>query len=377
MKKVWLFVLLACRCILGGAEAAEPLKVSFRSRALLDATVSGYGKDDSQTYFRLEDFRVGFKAVTGRCELRSDISFAAGKVSIKDLLFNYRFGRNVLSLGNGYEPYSMDMLISTVDMRFLQSAASCLAFADSRKLGVTLHHASSRWYAATGLFSGNDINKLGKDERVNAFISTSRLVWRPVRTDHCLLHVGGAFSFRSKEANVPDGEQTVRTVESVGVTALFDAPLLEAEVSGVGTEVKGLVEFLAAFPRFMVQGEYYLNRFNRDEGEAYRPQGGYVQAGILLLGRGFDYDAALAVPSRPSTAKAVELTLRYNYTNLNDNRAGVSGGKESDLSLGVNYYLSRHFGLKLDVHYVFVGDGCHAFYTKDCCMGQLRLQYVF
>lgn len=73
----------------------------------------------------------------------------------------------------------------------------------------------------------------------------------------------------------------------------------------------------------------------------------------------------------------MELTLRYNYTNLNDRSAQLSGGKESDLSVGVNYYLNRHFGLKLDLHYVFVGDGCNAFYTKDCCMGQMRVQYVF
>lgn len=172
MKTRFILTLLICLGCLLEANGAEPLKVSFRSRALLDATLSDYGKDDWQGYYRLEDFRLGFKAVMGRCELRSDISFAAGKVSIKDLLFNYRFGHNVLSVGNGYEPYSMDMLISTVDMRFLQSASSCLAFANSRKLGVTLHHATTHWYAATGLFSYNDINKLGKDDRTNAFIST-------------------------------------------------------------------------------------------------------------------------------------------------------------------------------------------------------------
>ncbi len=48
------------------ALSADSLKVKFRSRALLDATASGYGKDDVQGYFRLEDFRVGFKADYGR-----------------------------------------------------------------------------------------------------------------------------------------------------------------------------------------------------------------------------------------------------------------------------------------------------------------------
>lgn len=377
MKKIYLLGVLLFLVGTGAVRALEPLKVSFRSRALLDATVSDYGKDDWQGYYRLEDFRMGFKATMGDYELKTDISFAGGKVSIKDLLFNYKFGNNVLSVGNGYEPYSMDMLISTVDMRFLQSASSVLAFANSRKLGVTLHHSTPHWYMATGLFTHNDINKLGKDDRINAFISTSRLVWRPRNTENSVLHVGGAFSVRSKEANVPEGELSERTVSSNGVTGLFDAPLLETQVTGVGMEVKGLVEFLATFPRFMVQGEYFMNRFNRDEGEAYRPHGGYVQGSILLLGKGFEYDSMYAIPGCPATDRAVELTMRYNYTNLNDRKAELWGGKESDLSLGVNYYPNRHLGVKLDMHYVFVGDGCNAFYTKDCCMGQVRLQYVF
>lgn len=46
------------------AQADEPLTVKFRSRALLDAAVSSYGKESVQGYYRLEDFRVGFKALT-------------------------------------------------------------------------------------------------------------------------------------------------------------------------------------------------------------------------------------------------------------------------------------------------------------------------
>ena len=41
-------------------RANGPLQVKFRSRALLDATVSGYGKEKAQGYYRIEDFRAGF-----------------------------------------------------------------------------------------------------------------------------------------------------------------------------------------------------------------------------------------------------------------------------------------------------------------------------
>ena len=80
-------------------SAADSLKVKFRSRALLDATASGYGKDDVQGYFRLEDFRVGFKANYGKYELKADIGLGGGKVAVKDLQFNYHFKNSVLSVG--------------------------------------------------------------------------------------------------------------------------------------------------------------------------------------------------------------------------------------------------------------------------------------
>lgn len=118
----------------------DSLKIKFRSRALLDATVSGYGKEQAQGYYSLEDFRVGFKAVYGKYELKADIGLGGGKVAIKDLMLNYHLKNSVLALGNGYEPFSMDMLISTVDLRFHQSATSVLAFADSRKFGITYHY---------------------------------------------------------------------------------------------------------------------------------------------------------------------------------------------------------------------------------------------
>ena len=132
MHRLRYIVLAALLAVGARTLAADTLKVKFRSRALLDATATDYGKEDVQGYYRLEDFRVGFKVTYGRYELKADIGLGGGKVAVKDLLMNYHFKNGVLSVGNGYEPFSMDMLISTADMRFNQSAASCLAFTNSR-----------------------------------------------------------------------------------------------------------------------------------------------------------------------------------------------------------------------------------------------------
>ncbi len=357
------------------AVAADTLHVKFRSRALLDATATGYGKEDVQGYYRLEDFRVGFKAGYGKFELKADIGLGGGKVAVKDLQLNYHFRNSVLSLGNGYEPFSMDMLISTVDLRFHQSAASVLAFTDGRKLGVTYHFYNDNWYLATGLYTNNDINHIGDDKK-NSLVSTTRAVWRTQdQRRNRLLHVGWAFSFRTKEANnaAPVGEVT-----SDGVTSMLPSPLLDAEVGGMGCEMKGLLELLYTSRKVLLQGEYFVDRMNRTGGlAAYAAHGGYVQGSWLIAGEGFDYDAMYGIPGRPLSGKAVELVARFNYTNLNDSGSSIYGGEEKDLSLGVNFYLNRYIGVKFGGSYVWVGDHCGSFYDKDFFIAQARVQYIF
>ena len=68
------FAMSACMT----ATAADTLKVKSRSRAMLDATASGYGKEYVQGYYRLDDFRVDFKANYGRYELKADIGLGGG-----------------------------------------------------------------------------------------------------------------------------------------------------------------------------------------------------------------------------------------------------------------------------------------------------------
>ena len=62
---------------------------------------------------------------------------------------------------------------------------------------------------------------------------------------------------------------------------------------------------------------------------------------------------------------------------MNDERSGILGGEEKDLSLGINFYLNRYLGIKINGSYVWVGKFCNSFYQKNFFLSQLRLQYVF
>lgn len=191
-----------------------------------------------------------------------------------------------------------------------------------------------------------------------------------------MLHFGGAFSFRTQEVNTPAAP--TGEIESAGVTSIFPAPLLEAEISNKGTEMKGVIEALYTIPRFTLQAEYYFDRFNRTgEKHAFRRHGGYIQGGFLVKGRGFGYDAMYGIPERPVSPQTIEQVTRFNYTNLNDDKAGIRGGEEKDLSLGVIFYLNRYLGVKVNGSYVWIGKHCNNFYKKDFFLVQARLQYIF
>lgn len=69
------------------------------------------------------------------------------------------------------------------------------------------------------------------------------------------MHVGAAFSFRTKDVNK---DAPVGSIESAGVTDMLPESLLAAEVSGMGTEVKALVEALYTSRKMLLQGEYFL-----------------------------------------------------------------------------------------------------------------------
>lgn len=359
--------------------AQENIKIQFRSVGLFDTTVSDYNSDQVKGFYRIEALRIGFKALYDKFELKADVGFNGGKVGLKDLYLNYHTGNSVITFGNAYEPFSMDMLISTFDLRFHQSASTVLAMTTGRRLGITYHLQKERLYFATGLYTDNDINKLSNNLK-QAYASTTRLVFRPVINEkNSLVHIGGGLSVRTPDSN-KENTSSYRTItlNSCGVTSMFDKDILYAKVEDSKVQLKSILELLVYHRRILFQAEYMRSDICRyNQLSTYNTQGGYTHIGYLLKGKSYGYNRAYAIPARPADKGAIELMFRYNHTNLNDKEASIYGGKQNDLSLGVNYYANKYMGVKLNGSYTMVGDDCQSFYTKNFFLMQLRLEYVF
>lgn len=370
MRKFTLVILLLFGAL--SLRANDSFKIKFRSRGLFDVAMSDNGK----SYFRLEDFRVGFKASLSDIELKADLGLGGGKLAIKDLVFSYRHKNSIFTFGNAYEPFSIDIMISTADMRFNQSANSVLCTANGRRIGFTYYRTTDPLFFAVGAYSDNDINRLGSDLK-QAYAVTSRLIWRPVLTDQRLIHFGGAVSYRTPNSDKSMANYRTISIAGCGVTSMYGENIVSATIDNCKSHLKGDIELLISHKKFLVQAEYLWNYIARTNSlPSYRTWGGYVQACYLLMGDTYNYDKTYAVPERPN-GQALELTARYNTMDMNDSKSGLFGGAASDISLGLNYYAKKYFAVKLNGGYTFATQSNNSYYNRNFFIAQLRLQYIF
>ena len=125
-----------------------------------------------------------------------------------------------------------------------------------------------------------------------------------------------------------------------------------------------------------------------------RTSGWYVEGSWILTGETKAYSASAInnevggfnapIPSRPFSLNgnswgAFELVARYSNTNLNwmgsqaavtntlgtSNLAGILGGDENILALGLNWYMNRNVRLMIDDNIVMVKKGSLAIPTRD------------
>ena len=75
----------------------------------------------------------------------------------------------------------------------------------------------------------------------------------------------------------------------------------------------------------------------------------------MLLGGDYTYassDARLG-ELKP---KDLELVVRYDYTDLDCEEAGIFGGKMSDWSVALNYQLNKYVAFKLNYSHIKLGN---------------------
>jgi phosphate-selective porin OprO/OprP len=251
-----------------------------------------------------------------------------------------------LRMGHFKEPFSLNELTSSKYITFLERALPN-AFAPSRNAGFMIHnHAfDKRVTWAAGIFRDTDDDDGGEGLQDGDYAFTTRVTWLPLYEDkgRHLLHVGGAYSYRSAEASSigysvrPEAHFTEKFIDFSLMEPVDHLHLFGAEVAYVNGPFHMQAEYIAARPEFGMGSSYGDACFS----------GWYVQAGYFLTGECRPYKTSSGTFDRVKPLKpygkeggtgAWEVAGRYSVIDFDD--GDIQEGSLRDITLGINWYLN-------------------------------------
>lgn len=109
---------------------------------------------------------------------------------------------------------------------------------------------------------------------------------------------------------------------------------------------------------FRAQGEYYIYDIDGIGGGGAEFDAWYLQASWILTGESYKYDIKKAAfsgvkPNNPfgfggGGAGAWEIAARYSAADLNDAGAGIAGGQQDIITVGLNWYVNNNLRFMLN-----------------------------
>lgn len=282
------------------------------------------------------------------------VDFAGGGADVKDAYIQYEGDWPMrLTVGQFKEPFSLEELTSSKYITFMERALPN-EFAPGRNIGVGLHARGEHWTAAAGAF-GEAFDADPADEGDEGWGVTGRLTYARDESDARVFHSGASISYRR-----PDEGKSV-SFNARPESHVTDLKFVDTgSVNEVGHLAKYGVELAAVFDRFSVQSEYIRTDVERDAGLAdVTFDGWYAYGSWFLMGEARQYKRKKGVfgPVNPKGRYgAWELAVRYSAIDLTD--GAIVGGRENNLTFGLNWYANPRVRIMAD--YVIVDNDGNA-----------------
>lgn len=334
-------------------SADKSFKMKIGGRVMNDWVWFDQSDSNKAYYDNIQDgtvFRRARLVVSGTVHqyilFKSEFDFAGAAKSGKEVAFKDVYMgitgipyMGTIQMGHQKEPFGLEVLTSSNNLTFMERSPSG-AFAPERNTGIRQHnaYAGDRLTLMTGIFRETDDG--GRHSGDGKYVGTARLTGLPWSDSEKggLLHLGAAFSQRN-----PDSKAAFDARPSSYLAPKF------VEVSGAADAVQ-LVGGEAAFVygRFRAQGEYVVASVDADASDDPSFQGYYVYGSALLTGDKYRFKKSEAafesvIPKKHfrqdgKGAGAWEVGVRYAFLDLNDKK--VYGGEMTDITVGLNWYLT-------------------------------------
>lgn len=375
--------MMAAALVMGFAAAANAqenkLVVKPSGRILMDAAfLSSSNKAvDEQCVdgVNVPDIRIGMKVSYGKWEGKADIGYARGSVSPKDIFIQYNFNKqNFLRGGYFVHQFGYQSATSSSFKVSMEEPETHSAFGvGGRLVGLMYEHSDNKFMGTGSVYT--DAQSFKKQTNQTGYQGTgllTRLVYHPLIEKGNLFHVGIGLNYELAAENRSNMEfKAPYPVRVAGINAIG------AKITDAKNDFKFSGELMAAKGHVGIEGQYiFMNVDRKGDAKSYNAWGAYGNLRFLLNNE-YEYvknDAGIATPA----PKSWELVAAYNYTDMNDAKAGFHGGKLSDWALTMNYYINKYMIWRVSGHIVRAGESDYSGFNKNTFrVIETRLQFKF
>lgn len=374
---------MAAALVMGFAAAANAqenkLVVKPSGRILMDAAFlnSSNKAVDEQCVdgVNIPDIRIGMKVSYGKWEGKADIGYARGSVSPKDIFIQYNFNKqNFLRGGYFVHQFGYQSATSSSFKVSMEEPETHSAFGvGGRLVGLMYEHSDDKFMGTGSVYT--DAQSFKKQTNQTGYQGTgllTRLVYHPFIEKGNLFHVGIGLNYELAAENRSNMEfKAPYPVRVAGINAIG------AKITDAKSDFKFSGEVMAAKGHVGIEGQYiFMNVDRKGDAKSYNAWGAYGNLRFLLNNE-YEYvknDAGIATPA----PKSWELVAAYNYTDMNDAKAGFHGGKLSDWALTMNYYINKYMIWRVSGHIVRAGESDYSGFNKNTFrVIETRLQFKF
>ena len=291
-------------------------------------------------------------------ELNYDFADGGGA---KDVSLRYDgWKRSAITLGQFKVPFGLEELTSSNNIPFIELSLPSATFAPSRRIGVGFDRGGSAYTVAAMAFGPSIDGDEGRG--VGA-----RVTFAPVNQDSTVVHLGlaasterpkGEVRFGARPESRPTDIRLVRTGTLKAADRIHQLGLEAAWKTGP----------------FSAQMEWMRSDVSRRSGQPDVDfHGGYVAGSWVLTGESRKYrDGVFKGLSPGQPGGAWELTARYSRIHLDDGL--VRGGKQDNVTLGINWYANDH--VRIMANYINVSSRRRGL-SDDPNIFLLRTQIAF
>ena len=342
---------LGLAMLIGGAglTAAAPVLASpefnVRGRMHLDTAI--WDEDtvplNDSTFFRRT--RMG---VSGRIDDnwsgQIEYDFAENGTSANDVFLRRSLGGGSLRIGQFKVPMGLNELTSSNNITFIERASNSNSIVDARRVGIGYDWSEGDLLLQSMLYTRSIGSGQGDGDAPMGI--AGRFVYAP-KVGNGLFHLGLSAAYEDRQDFDSVRFRDRPEARPGGGVRLIDT----GNIGAVDSTFKYGIELAYQAGPFSMEAEYLSADVSRDAGPEPTFSGYHVQASYVLTGESRGYRGGVFRGISPaSPSGAWEVAARFSSVDLID--SGFTGGKQENITLGLNYYASGN--VRFMFNYIFI-----------------------